>query len=150
MGDFPWYRYGVDYDLNSVMHYSATDASISGKPTMKPITGGHVGPGAEATANDYRKLCVLYRCGVCLGRPFNRTTNYCPYPWVPREVEGCEQTLERTDGDDFSGKCCQTREQLADSIVKAPASCDTCSPDPDCDGTWVIDSPARFNSSCCG
>lgn len=148
---FPWYRFGVDYDCLSVLHYHPKAASKTGARTMVAIWKGcsSMGQRNGATANDYRKLCVLYNSTECIGRPFNRTTNFCPWPLVPKEVDGCEQTLEASSGGDFLVNCCQSREELANSLT-APDGCDSCVPHEACEGSDLFYNPDFFRLKCCG
>lgn len=152
---YPWHRYGSDYDFSSVMHYPEGAGSLTGKPTMVPTAKGEEGErqrrmmgSEEASPGDYRKLCTLYRCDTCMGRPFNRTSNYCEYPLVPREAMGCSQTEGRSRWSDFDVHCCQTRKKLAES-ADAPAECDKCIPEPGCHGDAIVDHRSHRNSSCC-
>lgn len=128
-----WYELGIDYDCQSVMHYHQK-AGL--KSFSKGVTIRHnhnescqdiMGTATDASPNDYRKLCLLYGCNVCMGRPFSPAANYCPYPDVPREREGCVQSAEKTRNGsrtEFLQYCCQTRSELAQETFLDRFLCD--------------------------
>ena len=69
--------YGIPYDYKSVMHYDQLAFTANSKPTI--ITKNldfqnAIGTATKASENDYKKICGIYNCAVCLGQPFKPVT----------------------------------------------------------------------------
>ncbi|KAH7730928.1 CRE-NAS-5 protein [Aphelenchoides avenae] len=67
--------YGVPYDYRSVMHY-AKDAFAErpGLVTMETLDKKYqavIGKVKDAAPSDYIKICSIYGCKQCLGKPFS-------------------------------------------------------------------------------
>ncbi|CAJ0573346.1 unnamed protein product, partial [Mesorhabditis spiculigera] len=69
--------YGIPYDYRSVMHYAedafARPSTIS-METMDPKFQKVIGKAPDASASDYGKVCIMYGCGQCMGKPFDEKT----------------------------------------------------------------------------
>ena len=68
---------GVQYDYESIMHYSRTAFSVNGQPTVLPKRDpfANLGQRHGFSHSDVLKINKLYRCGQCL-RP-SRTSYIC-------------------------------------------------------------------------
>lgn len=131
--------------------------STDGWPTIRTLDMNPIGQRAAATANDYGKLCVLYNCNVCMGKPFARTANFCPYPLVLKESGNCTDIPQASAESEigFSGRCCQTRQELADSLTDPYKwqylfDCKFCQPHEACEGSDLVNNTDFFHSKCCG
>ncbi|KAF7633702.1 Metalloendopeptidase [Meloidogyne graminicola] len=66
--------YGVKYDYQSVMHYAKDAfASTPGRITMETLNKQYqdiIGKVKDAAPSDYLKICNIYSCQTCMGRPF--------------------------------------------------------------------------------
>ncbi|KAL7080531.1 hypothetical protein ACQ4LE_000483, partial [Meloidogyne hapla] len=71
--------YGVRYDYQSVMHYAKDAfASAPGKITMETLERQYqeiIGKVKDAAPSDYLKICNIYSCHSCMGRPFTPGQN---------------------------------------------------------------------------
>ena len=59
---------GVQYDYESIMHYSRTAFSVNGQPTVLPKRDpfANLGQRDGFSHSDILKINKLYRCGQCL------------------------------------------------------------------------------------
>lgn len=142
--------YSIPFDYHSIMIYGPDWASNTGTRFLPVITtldpwnpyGTKVGPGEDATPNDYLRVCSLYDCDECMGRPFKRFTNGdCPRGKVPKG-EGCD--YREQDSSLFDYRCCQP----ADS--QPPDPCPECERAHDCHGDLLVTNRTRWDWSCCG
>ena len=62
---------------------------------------------------------------------------------VPRSGPICERMTPTTDG--FFERCC-----LKEQPPPATANCDTCQPNHDCIGKYLVSNSTYFNEHCCG
>uniref|UniRef100_A0A915CQJ8 Metalloendopeptidase n=1 Tax=Ditylenchus dipsaci TaxID=166011 RepID=A0A915CQJ8_9BILA len=78
--------YGIKYDYESVMHYAKDAfASAPGKITMETLNKEFqdvIGKVTDAAPSDYFKICNIYSCKKCMGKP-----------WKPGRVTGDNSTI---------------------------------------------------------
>ncbi|KAF7236702.1 Astacin-like metalloendopeptidase [Varanus komodoensis] len=61
----------ADYDYSSVMHYSSNAFSMTGFPTITPLSGSHplLGQRWNLSSSDIARVNKLYRCSQAAAQP---------------------------------------------------------------------------------
>lgn len=106
-------HYGVRYDYRSVMHYPkdgfAIEPGMIVLETKKPffqvifhtisnffkIFQDIIGHAQNASANDFLKVCAIYDCRRCMGRPFLRYRNTRAHDGNFKVLKVGEQEIRR-------------------------------------------------------
>ncbi|VDM73070.1 unnamed protein product [Strongylus vulgaris] len=66
--------YNVPYDYKSIMHYDSKAFTKNGDITMETLNPEFqdiIGKSKDATPSDYRKVCEIYSCDMCISKSFN-------------------------------------------------------------------------------
>ncbi|KAK6730506.1 hypothetical protein RB195_007143 [Necator americanus] len=62
--------YGVPYDYLSIMHYPKDANAVPGTITIETLDPKYqdaIGKQKEPSKNNYKKICLIYKCSVCQG-----------------------------------------------------------------------------------
>ncbi len=97
---------GVDYDYNSVMHYSLTAFSMNGQQTLEPTSaaeGAEIGNRDGMSASDIEQVEIYYGCKSTQTRahiPRNETVSRL----FSKRGKDTKKEKKKTD-DQEGGKC---------------------------------------------
>uniref|UniRef100_A0A7E4V078 Metalloendopeptidase n=1 Tax=Panagrellus redivivus TaxID=6233 RepID=A0A7E4V078_PANRE len=98
--------YGVRYDYRSVMHYAkdafGTNSRALTMETLDPAYQDIIGHVTDAAPSDYLKICSIYKCSNCMGKPFTADT-IAAYERSLRELPTTKSTDTPISGSVISG-----------------------------------------------
>ncbi|KIH61369.1 astacin [Ancylostoma duodenale] len=63
--------YGIPYDYKSIMHYAKDVFAKPGTITLETLDPRYqdiIGTATEPSEDDYKKVCLMYNCGHCMGK----------------------------------------------------------------------------------
>ncbi|CAD5209189.1 unnamed protein product [Bursaphelenchus xylophilus] len=126
--------YGVEYDYRSVMHYSKDAfAERPGDITMETVDKSMqdvIGRVTDASPSDYIKICSIYKCGQCMGKPFGKKKSGSRTSPEDNRSSNERKKVERSCGDSFFCSHLlktQPKEQICNMEAYQRWCCASCS-----------------------